>query len=1665
MRKLYLNLMLFLFLLFAVPLHADNVWGATQTISVGKRDVSVSAGTISKFAFSPAASGSYSFFSTGSADTYGYLYDASGTVLKSDDDSGTGSNFKITYTLEKGVQYYFGVKYYNASASGIVSVELTDNFTSLSNTQNSITISRTETFSYVPYVTGDYVFTVTKYKSLKLNMYDENGSEVSVKDNSASSLTYELNAGKRYYLTIENSSSSSVSATVIVTDPAVSTGYVDAYVKVGAISKIKFIADETVSYTIRTYKGKSPVVYLYDENKNRILTANSSQLEENVEICPKLTKGQTYYIGIKRTDSSGYVDETLWIDKKTSRLGMNTAIFSSGSCYRVSFDAHSTGNYKFYSNENGSTQTVKASLYSQDGSELISTNKNTKFSFKYKLVQGERYFIEIELTSGTTKDIPFYIEPGGDALSCGTYTFDLKAGEKIARKINVPCDRKYKFDFGEAKVEKCIYREGGTTTSFGSSVSDFFKTDDYSVLEFGFSNPNESGQITLTISESCISQGKNYLSSAYTKSGSVKLTVSKTADYRLKITPGQSEGAGTAKLLDEKNTVLANCDTPTKETIIFDVSLQAGMSYYLFLEQADSNFGLGYDVEIEERVSSVIEGDNTVVIPAGETVRVLWSAPRSGYFDIYTTGDNDTVGALCSYENAKIAQNDDYNGDRNFRLNRYVNSGEKYYIDIRYYSSSLSGNVNLRIEEKTLELGVNTIDLPSKSARSIKYIIPEGGTYSFYTTGNDYTFAQTIRVNNSYIAGQIYSGGEGHNFRYTNTFNKDAVVELRIFYNDEENHALAGAYCEGSGKVNLVVEKINWSWNVSSGVLNIFGNGSIPDFRSYAAVPWYNQRSYIREVVVSEGITSVGKLYCPNATQVDVPSTVSYISPRAFEGCSSLTTVTISSENMHYTVKNSAVFSKDETMLVCVLPVASGTYEVPEGTVTIGDSSFLDCAVSDIIVPSGVVRIGVEAMNRPDIKTIKIPKSVVSFSSSGLSFCRSATTIIGYSGSAAENYANRHGNPFVSIEVHNWGTDLTWENYPSDTLVITGTGNSVMPSYNSSTYMYVPWYSISSNIKHVEIKGVSKIGSYCFSWLYNLEEIVVPYGVTGISDSAYLGCKGATSVSLPDSLITIGGKAFSDCSSVSSLVIPDSVTYIGAEAFADMNSLEYLKIPFVASPFGCWFRSSDTNVPGWPWTVQYSNWEFQYPTKRYYLIPASIKKVELSSCSLENASEKPFYNCNFEVVYAPHTPEVLEAVSPTCTESGLTEGSICSVCNTVITEQKVIEPLGHTMGEYLGTKTEATCITEGEKLYRCTVCQETYGEVEPIDPSKHSGNTVIANQKEATVDEPGYTGDECCSDCGAVLVPGKTIEKLMGGHCGENLIWLFTDDGTLTVRGTGAMDDYSSMENLPWQEYREQISKIVVEENVTSIGKYAFYNCKELQTLILPEQIEVIDGNAFGECGRLENVIYFGTEEKQEKILVGENNEQLLSLQWLYVSSMDDLCTVEILECEHGNVTLSRNGLCSKGMKITVTVTPERGYVVESVWVNKNEIMPDENGIYSFMIEENSTVSASFVPRSEITITMEKEVIDGKEAYIVSVSDAEQVKEHGILIGTDLTINEDELTLDTPGRIRLAYQGYEKDGKSYIFVPDDFEKCMIKAYVIEEDGTVHLCSDNSSDKN
>ena len=80
------------------------------------------------------------------------------------------------------------------------------------------------------------------------------------------------------------------------------------------------------------------------------------------------------------------------------------------------------------------------------------------------------------------------------------------------------------------------------------------------------------------------------------------------------------------------------------------------------------------------------------------------------------------------------------------------------------------------------------------------------------------------------------------------------------------------------------------------------------------------------------------------------------------------------------------------------------------------------------------------------------------------------------------------------------------------------------------------------------------------------------------------------------------------------------------------------------------------------------------------------------------------------------------------------------------------------------------------------------------------------------------------------------------------------NNGTLTVSGKGAMADYESSSNRPWHDNRSDITSVVVESGVTTVGSQAFYSFNNMTSVTLPEGLTVIGVNAFRFCGKLTSI-------------------------------------------------------------------------------------------------------------------------------------------------------------------------------------------------------------------
>lgn len=104
------------------------------------------------------------------------------------------------------------------------------------------------------------------------------------------------------------------------------------------------------------------------------------------------------------------------------------------------------------------------------------------------------------------------------------------------------------------------------------------------------------------------------------------------------------------------------------------------------------------------------------------------------------------------------------------------------------------------------------------------------------------------------------------------------------------------------------------------------------------------------------------------------------------------------------------------------------------------------------------------------------------------------------------------------------------------------------------------------------------------------------------------------------------------------------------------------------------------------------------------------------------------------------------------------------------------------------------------------------------------------------------------------VCPMCVVNAATSGTCGDNVKWTLDGDGTLTINGTGAMRDWPYNNSSPFYD-NNNIKSVIINNGVTSIGKYAFYGCYYLTSVTIPDSVTSIGGFAFEDCSSLKRVV------------------------------------------------------------------------------------------------------------------------------------------------------------------------------------------------------------------
>lgn len=154
--------------------------------------------------------------------------------------------------------------------------------------------------------------------------------------------------------------------------------------------------------------------------------------------------------------------------------------------------------------------------------------------------------------------------------------------------------------------------------------------------------------------------------------------------------------------------------------------------------------------------------------------------------------------------------------------------------------------------------------------------------------------------------------------------------------------------------------------------------------------------------------------------------------------------------------------------------------------------------------------------------------------------------------------------PAYAAEKGSCGEKLTWS-IEGDVLTISGSGD--MLEYSDGAFP--GWYGKREEIRTIILPaGMTSISDFAFFGCNQVTSITVPSAVTEIGEYAFAQCTSLLHVDLGTGVETIGEGAFQECEALASISFPPSLTYIGSKAFYRCDEIQTVTIPVTVEKMG-----------------------------------------------------------------------------------------------------------------------------------------------------------------------------------------------------------------------------------------------------------------------------------------------------------------------------------------------------------------------------------------------------------------------------------------------------------------------------------------------------------------
>ena len=640
----------------------------------------------------------------------------------------------------------------------------------------------------------------------------------------------------------------------------------------------------------------------------------------------------------------------------------------------------------------------------------------------------------------------------------------------------------------------------------------------------------------------------------------------------------------------------------------------------------------------------------------------------------------------------------------------------------------------------------------------------------------------------------------------------------------------------------------------------------------------------LKEVIITGG-TSIGwRAFwgCSGLTSITIPDSVTSIDQYAFDGCNGI----IEIEN--------GVSYVDGWVIDCDSSITS--VELRDGTRGIASYAFSGCSgLTSVTIPDSVTSIGDWAFyNCSGLTSVTIPDSVTSIGGSAFEDCSGLTSVtigngvtsIGWSAfsecSGLTSVTIGNGVTSIGDWAFNGCSGLTSVTIPDS---VTSIGDSAFRGCSSLTSVTIP-------------DSVTSIGDSAFSGCSSLQEIIVAEGnpvyhsagnciIATESKTLIAGCKSSV---IPDdgSVTSIGWSAFSGCSGLTSITIPGSVTSIGDWAFHacyklvevyNKSALDIVAGSYEHGNIGASAKNVYTEEGGSQFTDTDDGYRFFFDGENGYLMGYYGTNSEITLPSSFTAYDRTVVG-EYEIhEYALYGCDNLTTITISDSITSIGNYAFGGVTAEIVWGD---DPQITSIGGFRGYQGKNLTIPDS---------------VTSIGNGAFSGcsslTSIVIPDSVTSIGRGAFSG---CSSLTSITIPDSVTSIGDGAFDGCSGLTSVTIPDSVTSIDSWAFSGCSGLTSIDVEDgnpvYHSAGNCIIATESktliagckssvipndgsVTSIGWSAFSGCSGLTSVTIPDSVTSIGDWAFSGCRGLTAINFQGTMAQWQAIEKGSNWDDL----------------------------------------------------------------------------------------------------------------------------------------------------------------------------------------------